>query len=78
MHLNNAAGEVGPIVLIFAVPNMPEGEFFVRKIEGLRNTAYPDSYGYIIAGNTTLWKWFFMPYVVPFIKNSTERRHNKV
>ena len=35
MHLNNAAGEVGPIVLIFAVPNMPEGECFVRKIEGL-------------------------------------------
>ena len=83
MHLNNAAGEVAPIILIFAVPSMPEGKCFIRKVKGLRNTAHPDSYGYIIfsktrAGNSELWNWYFMDFVIPFIKESSERRQNKV
>ena len=27
VHLNNAAGETGPIVLIFSVPSLPDGKF---------------------------------------------------
>jgi len=83
MHLNNAAGEVAPIILIFAVPSMPEDEFFLRKIPGLKNTAHHDSWGYIIfsktrAGNSALWRWFFLEFGIPFIKEASERRQIKV
>jgi hypothetical protein len=78
MHLNNAAGEVAPIVLIFAIPTMGENDVFIRKVAGLRNTAHAESFGYVIfsktrAGNNTIWSWFFLHFGIPFIEACNER-----
>jgi hypothetical protein len=83
MHLNNGAGEVAPTVLVFAIPTMPEGSFFVRKIVGLRNTAHHDSFGYIIfcktrGGNEAVWSWYFSQFAIPFIRELLTRRQLKV
>ena len=83
MHLNNAGGEVAPIVLIFAIPTMGENEAFIRKVVGLRNTAHPESYGYVIfsrtrAGNSKIWKWFFLEFGIPFIVACNNRTMSTV
>ncbi len=83
MHFNNAAGEVAPIVLIFAVPSMPADTFFLEKVKGLRNTGHMESEGYIIfsktrAGNSSLWQWFFAKYIIPIIKKAGKNKNIKV
>lgn len=80
MHLNNGTDEVAPIVLIFAVPTMREGgDMYIQKVIGLRNTAHPDSYGYIIfsktrAGSAAVWRWFFLQFAIPIIARAVAER----
>ena len=52
LRLNNAAGESGPLVLIFAVPSMTEGTFFSTEVVCLALTAYIGEKGQFYCSKT--------------------------
>ena len=62
---------------------MPEGASHIAKVQGLRNTGHPDSFGYVVfcrtrAGNPTVWRWFITDVAIPMIKDSNSRHQTKV
>ena len=70
MHLCNAAGETGPLVLIVSVDKMAEKTFFAREVKSLSNSNAIESTGWIYfcnskQGNDALWKHWFLNVVIP-------------
>lgn len=83
VQLGNAAGETGPLVAIVAVPNMPEGTFFVERIAGFTNEMGVGSEGFLYAcssraGNDELWDDWLQHVVVPSIVQAQEKYQLKV
>lgn len=81
--LNNAAGESGPLVLIFAVPSMTEGTFFSTEVVCLASTAYIGEKGRIYCSKTRggcpeMWKHYFLYVTIPTIERSNALHSNKV
>jgi transposase len=76
MHLCNAAGDGGPLVLIYAVSDMPEGEFFHFRVPGLSGeTNAVGQFGHIYicktrAGNAAMWAHWFEEVAIPTMRNS--------
>ena len=50
--LNNAGGESGPSVLVFAVPSMTEGTYFSAEVPALASTSFIDETGVIFFSKT--------------------------
>ncbi len=74
-HLVSAAGECGDLVLIAAVPDMEEGEFFAQRIMGLTNNTMPGTSGWLYLcnsrnGNAKLWQHWFAQIVLPTLTAS--------
>jgi len=83
IYLCNAAGHSGPLVLILAAPDMPEGEFFYRKVQGLSSSSNFQEYGHIYicnsrAGNGALWAHWFENIVIPTVEACNEVFQPKV
>ena len=73
MHCSNAGGETAPMLLVVAIKEMPEEEFEVYTIDGLRCTASVGETGYVAfcktrGGCSKLWRWFFVEFVLVFVK----------
>ena len=65
IQLCNAAGEMGPLTLLAAMPGLPEGKFFVRKVRGLSQTNNIVDEGWLYfcntrAGNAELWQHWYI------------------
>lgn len=81
--LNNAAGESGPLVLVFAVSSMLEGSFFFAEIVGLASTSYIGKSGIIYfcktgGGNPDMWKHYYLNVTIPTVKRSNAAHKRKV
>lgn len=73
MFLNNAAGEVSPLVLIVAVKEMPPDVFYCAEVTGMSHELGIGSAGFLYccrsrAGNAALWNHWYLNVVVPTIK----------
>lgn len=80
--LNNAAGESGPLVLIFAVPSMTEATFFSTEVVCLASTSYIGEKGRIYCSKTRggcpeMWKYYFLYVTIPTIERSNALHLNK-
>lgn len=69
--LGNADGQLAKLLVVVAVPNMPEDAFFVREVPGLAQTT-ETSGGFLLfvkkrAGNAQLNQWFHKGYLIPEI-----------
>ena len=74
-HLCNAAGDVGPLVVIMAVDKLSEDEFFAAKVPWLSNVNKPGDCGWFYlskkrAGCKALWNHFFVNVVIPTLKEN--------
>ena len=81
--LNNAAGESGPLVLIYAVPSMAEGTFFSAEVVSLASTTYIGEIGHVYfcksrGGTYAMWKHYYLTITVPTIERSNSIHLNKV
>jgi len=56
MHLSNGIGDFGCMVLIVAVPGMPEGRFYYAKVQGLCFGEDSTKYGYVYFAKTRCMK----------------------
>ena len=73
--LGNAGGNIGAVVLIIAVNDMPENVFFVREILGLSSTSTVGEKGWIYicktkGGTATLWRHWFTMICIPTISKA--------
>ncbi|KAJ1396683.1 hypothetical protein B484DRAFT_407264 [Ochromonadaceae sp. CCMP2298] len=75
-HLcRRSRGEVGQLLIIVGVPDMPEGAFHVEEVVGMTNTSDVTRSGYLVfckirGGNPALWHLFFTCYIVPQLAKS--------
>lgn len=81
--LNNAGGESGPLVLVFAVPSMTEGTFFVVEVLGLASTSFVGDGGFVYfcktrGGTPEMWTHYYLNVTVPTIKRSNSLHNFKV
>lgn len=75
--LGNAAGNIGPTVLIIAIKDMPDEEFFVQEVVGLTNTSTIGERGWLYfcktkGGTASMWRHWFTNVCIPTIKNAAE------
>ena len=61
----NAAGEMGPLTLVFSMPGIPEGKFFAQKVKGLAKSVDIDAEGWVYfcntrAGNAAMWQHWYI------------------
>ena len=56
MHRSNGIGDFGCMVLIVAVPGMPEGRFYYAKVQGLCFGEDSTKYGYVYFAQTRCMK----------------------
>lgn len=81
--LNNAGGESGPLVLIFAVPTMRENTFFARQVVSMSSTITIGDKGWIYFSRTrggchAMWIHYYMNVTIPTIKLSNDTHLHKV
>lgn len=73
-HFCSAAGIAGPLALIIAVDSIPEGEYYVERVQGMKHDTIigsPDGWLYAAkdrAGNAAMWKHFFMNVIIPTLR----------
>ena len=70
--LNNAGGESGPLVLIFAVPSMTENTFFATEVISMSSTTTVGDKGWIYFSQTRggchdMWVHYYLHVTVPTI-----------
>ena len=75
--LNNAGGESGPLVLIFAVPTMQENTFFARQVVSMSSTTTIGDKGWVYFSRTrggchAMWIHYYLNVTIPTIKLSNE------
>lgn len=83
MHLCNAIGESGPLVLLAALPNMPEGTFFVQKVSGLTHTGELGGFGWLYCcrtrgGNAPMWRHWYLNCVCETLRKCREHHEEQV
>jgi hypothetical protein len=71
--LNNAGGETGPLVLIFAVPSMRENTFFARQVISMSSTTTIGDKGWVYFSRTRggchdMWIHYYFNVTIPTIK----------
>ena len=76
--LNNAGGESGPLVLIFAVPSMTENTYFATQVLSMSSTSTIGDKGWIYfaitrGGYYAMWIHYYLHITIPTIElsNST-------
>lgn len=77
VHLANAAGTCGPLILIVSMDSIPEGQHEVVEIRGLSYNNNSSQSGYIVAchsRNATdeVYRWFLKKIVIPQIIETRE------
>ena len=75
--LNNAGGEAGPLVLVFAVPSMTENTFFATKVLSMSSTSTIGAMGWIYFSKTrggcyNMWVHYYLNVTIPTIRQSNE------
>ena len=75
--LGNAAGNIGPTVLIVAIKDMPDGQFFVQEVTGLTSTSIVGDRGWLYFCNTkggtaSMWRHWITNICIPTIRNASE------
>ena len=73
--LNNAGGESGPLVLIFAVPSMTENTFFATEVISMPSTTTVGDKGWIYFSQTRggchdMWVHYYLHVTIPTITHS--------
>ena len=81
--LNNAAGESGPLVLIYAVPTMAENTFHAVRVKGLASTSAIGEIGWVYwcktrGGCAAMWVHYYLHITIPTIKLSNDFHMHKV
>ena len=81
--LNNAAGEAGPLVLIYAVPTMTENTFHAVRVKGLASTSAIGETGWVYFCKTRgscaeMWVHYYLNVTIPTIKLSNDFHLHKV
>lgn len=81
--LNNAVGESGPLVLIYAVPTMPEDTFYATKVKGLASTSAIGETGWVYFSKTrggcaAMWVHYYLNVTIPTMKLSNDFHMHKV
>eukprot|EP01034_Spumella_vulgaris_P030919 gene30919-38212_t len=81
-HMCSAAGYSSDLVLIVALPNLPEGEFYAQKVKGLSSASDHKAVGWLYAcssrnGNGAMWVHWFLNVVIPCLKESAEFHEHK-
>jgi hypothetical protein len=72
MHVVSGSGHKGRMVVVIAVKEIPENEFYVSEVKGLHNTTDLTTNGYLYAsrtraGNPKMWTHFFLSVIIPFV-----------
>jgi hypothetical protein len=83
IHMCNAGGESSDLVLIVALPTMPEDTFFAKYVVAMSNNSIPGSGGWIYfcrtrGGCPGLWQHWFEFVVIPTIVRSANAHNRKV
>ena len=73
MHIVAASGDKGPMVVVLAHKDLPEGVFYSAEVLGLQNTTERRK-GMIYlaksrAGNPAMWQHFFLETLIPWISS---------
>lgn len=81
--LNNAGGESGPLVLIFAVPTMEEGTYFATQVLSMGSTSAIGEKGWLYCAKTRggcpdMWIHYCTHITVPTIQFSNDCHKHKV
>jgi hypothetical protein len=81
--LNNAGGESGPLVLVFAVPFMEEGTFFATQVLSLASTSAIGEKGWVYfsktrGGTAEMWIHYYLNVTIPTIRQSNACHMHKV
>lgn len=81
--LNNAGGESGPLVLVFAVPSMEEGTFYATQVLSLASTSAIGEKGWVYfsktrGGTAEMWIHYYLNVTIPTIKQSNACHKHKV
>ncbi len=80
VHLSSAYGQIGPMVAILAMDEMPEGAFHVETVSIFTSSNSSTTAGLIYfcrtrAGNAALWKHYMLHVVVPCITSSGDSKN---
>ena len=80
--LGSACGEIGRLVTLVAVPDMPENQFFKCRVAGLVNHCSSDRDGLLYlckskAGCAALWRDMFLEFIIPTIDSSAMHHQHK-
>jgi hypothetical protein len=83
MQMGSAHGESAPLVLMVALKDMKEDQFYVAEIPGLSSTTDVGRVGYLVfcksrAGNKDFFRWFIEHIVIPTVTKSRESHEAKV
>lgn len=83
LHGCSAAGEAIPLVLLVAIPEMGQDDFFWSRVPGLQNTAAVGGFGYLAftktrAGNGKFFKWFLETVAIPTVVDCRDHHELKV
>jgi hypothetical protein len=76
--IGHADGEVGEMVCWVAVPGMPDGKTFIRKVLGFSHTGEISGSGWLVicstrAGNPEAFKWLHKDFYCPTIRRCDEQ-----
>jgi len=69
-------GDIAKVLLVLAIPTMPEGVFFYRLVVGVSQTSEAGSSGHVYAcatrgGTKEMWKHMFLHCVVPEVRKTS-------
>ena len=83
LGLNNAGGESGPLVLIFALPTMAENTFFATQVASMSSSTTVGDKGWMYFSKTrggcySMWVHYYLNVTVPTIKGSNSLHQNAV
>ena len=81
--LNNAGGEAGPLVLMFAVPSMEEDTYFATQVLSMGSTSSIGEKGWVYFSRTRggcprMWVHYYLNVTVPTIRLSNDCHKHKV
>ena len=81
--LNNAGGESGPLVLIFAMPTMAENTFWAKEVVSMSSTTTIGDKGWVYFSRTrggchAMWIHYYLHVTIPTISHSNSVHLHKV
>lgn len=82
-ELNNAGGESGPLVLIFAIPSMTENTFYAKEVVSMSSTTTIGTKGWVYYSKTrggcpAMWIHYYLHITIPTITHSNSVHLHKV